>query len=70
MFVFLYSAVMDQILLHIMYIWEMKFWVKGSQILPVLTVGFCHLRPEPPSPGQTNGISTPEQLTGRFQVRP
>ncbi|KAM6930355.1 PDZ and LIM domain protein 2 isoform 1-T1 [Xenentodon cancila] len=24
-------------------------------------------RPEPPSPGQTNGISTPEQLTGRFQ---
>uniref|UniRef100_A0A3B3RZX4 PDZ and LIM domain 2 (mystique) n=1 Tax=Paramormyrops kingsleyae TaxID=1676925 RepID=A0A3B3RZX4_9TELE len=25
-------------------------------------------RPEPPSPGQTNGISTSEQLTGRFQV--
>ncbi|XP_032372924.1 PDZ and LIM domain protein 2 [Etheostoma spectabile] len=24
-------------------------------------------RPEPPSPGQTNGIGTPEQLTGRFQ---
>ncbi|KAJ8263205.1 hypothetical protein COCON_G00156620 [Conger conger] len=24
-------------------------------------------RPEPPSPGQTNGISTPEQLGGRFQ---
>ncbi|XP_072560850.1 PDZ and LIM domain protein 2 [Paramormyrops kingsleyae] len=24
-------------------------------------------RPEPPSPGQTNGISTSEQLTGRFQ---
>lgn len=24
-------------------------------------------RPEPSSPGQTNGISTPEQLTGRFQ---
>ncbi|XP_028270779.1 PDZ and LIM domain protein 2 [Parambassis ranga] len=24
-------------------------------------------RPAPPSPGQTNGISTPEQLTGRFQ---
>ncbi|KAE8292393.1 PDZ and LIM domain protein 2 [Larimichthys crocea] len=24
-------------------------------------------RPEPPSPGQTNGITTPEQLTGRFQ---
>ncbi|MED6266872.1 hypothetical protein CHARACLAT_006406 [Characodon lateralis] len=24
-------------------------------------------RPEPPSPAQTNGISTPEQLTGRFQ---
>lgn len=28
----------------------------------------CLLRPEPSSPGQTNGISTPEQLTGRFQV--
>ncbi|XP_074525377.1 PDZ and LIM domain protein 2 [Halichoeres trimaculatus] len=24
-------------------------------------------RPEPAGPGQTNGISTPEQLTGRFQ---
>ncbi|XP_026178117.1 PDZ and LIM domain protein 2 [Mastacembelus armatus] len=24
-------------------------------------------RPKPPSPGQTNGTSTPEQLTGRFQ---
>ncbi|XP_075894995.1 PDZ and LIM domain protein 2 [Nelusetta ayraudi] len=24
-------------------------------------------RPEPPSPGQTNGIGSPEQLTGRFQ---
>ncbi|XP_015226421.1 PDZ and LIM domain protein 2 isoform X2 [Cyprinodon tularosa] len=24
-------------------------------------------RPEPPSPQQSNGISTPEQLTGRFQ---
>uniref|UniRef100_G3PAL1 PDZ and LIM domain 2 (mystique) n=1 Tax=Gasterosteus aculeatus TaxID=69293 RepID=G3PAL1_GASAC len=24
-------------------------------------------RPEPPSSGRTNGISTPEQLTGRFQ---
>ncbi|XP_029915870.1 PDZ and LIM domain protein 2 [Myripristis murdjan] len=24
-------------------------------------------RPDPPSPGQTNGISTPEQLAGRFQ---
>uniref|UniRef100_A0A1A7X8J1 PDZ and LIM domain protein 2 n=1 Tax=Iconisemion striatum TaxID=60296 RepID=A0A1A7X8J1_9TELE len=24
-------------------------------------------RPEPTSPGQTNGISSPEQLTGRFQ---
>ncbi|XP_068166724.1 PDZ and LIM domain protein 2 isoform X2 [Antennarius striatus] len=24
-------------------------------------------RPEPPSPGQTNGISSPDQLTGRFQ---
>ncbi|KAM6945122.1 PDZ and LIM domain protein 2 [Lycodopsis pacificus] len=24
-------------------------------------------RPEPSGPGQTNGISTPEQLTGRFQ---
>ncbi|XP_068594669.1 PDZ and LIM domain protein 2-like [Brachionichthys hirsutus] len=24
-------------------------------------------RPDPPSPGQTNGIGTPEQLTGRFQ---
>ncbi|XP_066570559.1 PDZ and LIM domain protein 2 [Amia ocellicauda] len=24
-------------------------------------------RPDPPSPRQTNGISTPEQLTGRFQ---
>ncbi|XP_034025824.1 PDZ and LIM domain protein 2 isoform X2 [Thalassophryne amazonica] len=24
-------------------------------------------RPDPPSPGQTNGISSPEQLTGRFQ---
>ena len=29
---------------------------------------FCLSRPEPPSPGQTNGITTPEQLTGRFQV--
>ncbi|CAB1319784.1 unnamed protein product, partial [Coregonus sp. 'balchen'] len=25
-------------------------------------------RPEPPSPEQTNGTTTPEQLTGRFQV--
>ncbi|KAM6954330.1 LOW QUALITY PROTEIN: PDZ and LIM domain protein 2 [Aplochiton taeniatus] len=24
-------------------------------------------RPEPPPPGQTNGITSPEQLTGRFQ---
>lgn len=29
----------------------------------------CLFRPEPPSPGQTNGMNTPEQLTGRFQVR-
>lgn len=29
---------------------------------------FCLSRPEPLSPGQTNGIGTPEKLTGRFQV--
>lgn len=35
----------------------------------LISVVFCLSRPEPPNPGQTNGISTPEQLTGRFQVR-
>ena len=34
----------------------------------LISVVFCLSRPEPSNPGQTNGISTPEQLTGRFQV--
>lgn len=35
---------------------------------PQIFVSLCHLRPDPPIPGQTNGIGSPEQLTGRFQV--
>lgn len=49
--------------------WIRLFCVNWSQILSVLTVGFCILRTGSSSPGQTNGINSPEQLTGRFQVR-
>lgn len=46
-------------------VWWSDIISVDSQLISVL---FCLSRPEPPSPGQTNGISTPEQLTGRFQV--
>lgn len=36
--------------------------------LHLISLVFFLSRPEPTSPGQTNGINTPEQLTGRFQV--
>lgn len=38
------------------------------QASTVILFFFLSIRPDPPIPGQTNGIGSPEQLTGRFQV--
>lgn len=44
------------------------FIISSTVIFFQIFVSFCQSRPDPSIPGQTNGIGSPEQLTGRFQV--